>query len=202
MIFTLEAQTRKTVRKSDLTKLRAQGMIPAVLYGPELDAMSISIDKAEFTRCYKKSFNELAFYEIELGGKKYHTILKDKLIHPVGRHILHIDFMMVPATAQMEFEVPIRFIGEAIGTHEGGFVDIVQRSVKLVCQANKVPEGLDLDISNLHVGDSLHVDALPKGEWTVKDHDEVTLVVVHAKKTEAPVEAKTEDIAEKTPEEK
>ncbi|HNZ06321.1 MAG: 50S ribosomal protein L25 [Candidatus Cloacimonetes bacterium] len=195
MIFTLEAQTRKTVRKSDLTKLRAQGMIPAVLYGPNMDSLSISIDQAEFTRCYKKSFNELAFYELQLAGVKYHTILKDKLVHPVGRHILHIDFMVVPATAQMEFEVPIHFNGEAVGTHEGGFVDVVHRTVKLVCQADVVPEGLDLDISNLRVGESLHVSDLPKGPWTIKDHEEVTLVVIHAKKAEAVAEPKAEPAA-------
>lgn len=184
MIFTLEAQARKTVRKSDLTKLRAQGMIPAVMYGPNMDAVSISVDQAEFTRCYKKSFNELAFYELELDGKTYHTILKEKLIHPVERNILHIDFLVVPASAQMEFEIPIHFNGEAIGTHEGGFVDVIQRSVKLVCQADKAPEGLDLDISNLHVGESLHVKDLPKGAWTIKDNEDVTLIVIHAKKTE------------------
>ena len=195
MIFTLAAQARKTVRKSDLTKLRAQGMIPAVLYGPNMDAVSIAINQAEFTRCYKKSFNELAFYEIELEGKKHHTILKDKLVHPVERNILHIDFMVVPASAQMEFEVPIHFNGEAIGTHEGGFVDIIQRSVKLVCQADKVPEGLNLDVSNLHVGESLHVRDLPKGAWTIKDHDDVTLIVIHAKKVEAPAEPKADEKA-------
>lgn len=201
MIFTLEAQTRKTVRKSDLTKLRAQGMIPAVLYGPNMDALSISVDQAEFTRCYKKSFNELAFYELQLGDTKYHTILKDKLVHPVERNVMHIDFMVVPANAQMEFDVPIHFKGEAIGTHEGGFVDIVQRNVKLVCQADRVPDGLDLDISNLHVGESLHVRDLPKGEWTIKDHEEVTLIVIHAKKAEAVAEPKAEPAA-KAPEEK
>lgn len=188
MIFTLSAQARKTVRKSDLTKLRAQGMIPAVLYGPNTDAISISINDAEFTKCYKKSFAELSFYELELDGKKYHTILKDKLIHPVSRGFLHLDFLEVPATAHMEFEIPIHFVGEAIGTKEGGFADIVQRSVKLVCQADKLPQGLELDISNLHVGDSLRVGDLLKGEWTFKDHDDVTLVVIHPKRTDAGVD--------------
>ncbi|HPN40988.1 MAG TPA: 50S ribosomal protein L25 [Candidatus Cloacimonadota bacterium] len=201
MIFTLEAHTRKTVRKSDLTKLRSKGMIPAVLYGPNMDTVSISVDQAEFTRCYKKSFNELAFYELQLDGAKYHTILKDKLVHPVERNILHIDFMVVPTSAQMEFEVPIHFNGEAIGTHEGGLVDIVHRNVKLVCQADRVPEGLDLDISNLHVGETLHVRDLPKGEWTIKDHEDVTLIVIHAKKIDAAAEPKAEPAA-KTTEEK
>lgn len=188
MIFTLTAQARNTKKKSDLTRLRAQGVIPAVLYGPDMETTSISVNQAEFTKCYKKSFEELSFYELELNGKKFHTILKDKLIHPVSRDFLHLDFLVVPATAQMEFDVPITFEGEPAGTKEGGFADIVQRSIKLVCQANKIPS-LTLDVSHLHVGDSLRVGDLPKGDWTYKDHDEVTLIVIHAKRTEAATEA-------------
>ncbi len=61
MIFTLEAKKRNTTKKSELTALRAAGMIPAVMYGKDTDSTSIAIDKGEFQQCYKKSFNELAF---------------------------------------------------------------------------------------------------------------------------------------------
>jgi len=184
MIFTLNADPRNTVKKSDLTTLRASGMIPAIVYGAGMEATKLSINNAEFLKCYKKSFNELAFYEIVLNGTKYHTILKDKLIHPVTRNILHIDFMVVEESAQMEFEVPIQFVGEAVGTKEGGFVDVIQRSVKITCRAKDIPEEISLDISALKVGDALHIKDLPAGNWQYKDHSDITLVVVHAKKTE------------------
>ena len=186
MIFTLEAKKRTTTKKSELNALRAKGLIPAVLYGKEVDTASIAINQGEFHQCYKKSFNELAFYEIVLDGKKYHTILKDKLVHPVTRNILHIDFMVVQAKAQMEFEIPIQFVGEAVGTREGGFADIIQRTVKITCLAKDLPEDITLDISELHVGDSRHVSDLPQGKWQFKDNPDVTLVVIHPKKVEAP----------------
>jgi large subunit ribosomal protein L25 len=185
MIFTIAAQKRHTTKQSDLTALRAKGMIPAVLYGKNLDSIPITINKGEFQQCYKKSFNELAFYELELDGEKYHTILKDKLVHPVSRNILHIDFMVIQASQHMEFDIPVRFVGEAAGTKEGGFTDIIQRTVKISCLAQDVPEEIDLDISKLHVGESLHVKDLPAGAWSYKDHADVTLVVIHAKKVEA-----------------
>lgn len=166
--------------------MRSKGLIPAVLYGPKLDSVSITVDKAEFTRCYKKSFSELTFFEVELEGKKYHTILKDKLVHPVSRNVLHIDFMVVDAASLMEFDLPVHFDGEAAGTREGGFMDVIQRTVKISCPADKVPDDLKLDVSHLKVGDALHVRDLPKGEWTYKDHDDVTLVVIHPKKVDAP----------------
>jgi large subunit ribosomal protein L25 len=201
MIFNLEATKRTTVRKSDLTALRASGMIPAVLYGKSMESLPIAINKGEFQQCYKKSFNELSFYEIKLDGKKYHTILKDKLVHPVSRNILHIDFMVVQASAMMEFDIPIQFTGEPVGTKEGGFTDIIQRIVKITCKAKDIPEEIKLDISGLGVGDSLHVKDLPQGKWHYKDHPDVTLVVIHAKKQEeeakpaeaAPAAAATEE---------
>lgn len=186
MIVNIAAQPRQTGKKSMLTVMRSKGMIPGVLYGPGMDAVSIVVNNAEFTRCYKKSFAELTFFEVELEGKKYHTILKDKLIHPVSRNFLHLDFMVVDATSMMEFDLPVHFEGEAIGTKEGGFLDIIQRNVKISCPADNVPEDLRLNVSNLKVGDSLHVRDLPKGNWTFKDHDDVTLVVVHPKKAESP----------------
>ena len=198
MIFTLEAQKRNTVKKSELTALRSAGMIPAVMYGKDVAATTITINKGAFQQCYKKSFNELAFYEINLDGKKFHTILKDKLVHPVTRNILHIDFMIVQETAQMEFEVPLQYIGEAAGNKEGGFTDMLQRSVKITCKAKDVPQEISVEISHLRVGDSLHVKDLPTGAWHYKDHADVALVVIHAKKKDAaaaeekPAEAKEE----------
>jgi large subunit ribosomal protein L25 len=200
MIFNLDAKKRTTTKKSELNALRAQGMIPAVLYGKEVDTASIAIDKGEFQKCYKRSFNELAFYDIKFDGKKYHTILKDKLVHPVTRDILHIDFMVIQAKAQMEFDIPIKFVGESIGAKEGGFTDYVHRTVTISCRADEIPHELELDVSDLQIGDSLHVADLPKGTWQYKDNDDITLVVVHAKRVEeevaAPEEAAPEEAAE------
>jgi len=199
MIVNIAAQPRQTGKKSMLTELRLQGMIPGVLYGSGMDAVSIAVNSADFTRCYKKSFAELTFFEVELEGKKYHTILKEKLIHPVSRKVLHLDFMVVDAAGMMEFDLPVHYEGEAAGTREGGFLDIIQRTVKITCPADSVPEDLKLDVSPMKVGDSLHVRDLPKGNWTYKDHADVTLVVVHPKKVEAaaptttPEEPKKED---------
>jgi len=202
VIFNLEAKKRTTTKRSELNALRQQGMIPAVLYGKAVESTPIAIDRGTFLQCYKKSFNELAFYEIELDGAKHHTILKDKLIHPVTRNILHIDFMVIEESAQMEFEVPVQYIGEAIGTKEGGFVDVVQRTVKVTCRAKDLPDDIQLDISGMRVGDTMHIKDLPEGKWHYKDHPDVALVVVHAKKTEeVPVVEAAPEAEEEKPEE-
>jgi len=147
-------------------------------------------------RCYKKSFTELAFYEIHMDGQKYHTILKDKLIHPVRRDFLHLDFQVIPTEVEMEFELPINFIGEAAGLKEGGFVDIVQRTVKVVCQATNLPENITVDLSPLKVGDSVRIKDLIQGKWVYKDDEEEALVVVHAKVEEVEEEGEEGEEAE------
>jgi large subunit ribosomal protein L25 len=193
MIFTLKAEPRNTVKKSDLTKLRASGMIPAVVYGAGVEATKLSVQDNEFMKCYKKSFKELAFYELELNGKKYHTILKDKQIHPVRRNFLHLDFLVLDPDSVMEIEIPLNYVGEPVGTKEGGFMDIIQRSIKVQCKVTDIPEGLHLDVTDMQVGDAKHVGDLPKGNWTYKDSDDITLVVIHAKaSTVEPAEGEEE----------
>jgi len=179
------------VRKSDLTTLRASGLLPAVIYGPGKVNLPVALNRNEFAQTYKKSFSEVSYWEIEVEGKKYHTILKDKQIHPVSREFLHVDLMIVSAESRVELEIPIHYTGEPVGTKEGGMLEIMQRHVKVSCRATDIPEELTLDITKLKVGESLHVKDLPTGSWQIKDHAEVALVAVHPKKKEAPKEAET-----------
>ncbi|MCB5261722.1 MAG: 50S ribosomal protein L25 [Candidatus Cloacimonetes bacterium] len=184
MIFTLNAEPRNTKKKSDLTALRAKGKIPCVLYGAGVKAVKLSINDNEFMRCYKKSFTELAFYEVNLEGEKYQTILQDKQIHPVNRNFLHMDFMVLDKDSVREFDIPIQYVGEPTALKEGGFMDIIQRSITVICKPADIPEGLKLDVSNLQIGETLHIGNLPKGAWHYKDGDDVAMVGMHAKAAE------------------
>ncbi len=194
MIFTLNAELRNTKKKSDLTVLRAQGKIPCVLYGAGVEAVKLTINDNEFMRFYKQSFTELAFYEVNLDGQKHHTILQDKQIHPVNRNFLHLDFMVLDKDSVREFEIPVQYVGEPAALKEGGFMDIIQRSVTVICKPADIPEGLKLDVSNLQIGETMHIGNLPKGAWDYKDGDDVAMVGMHAKAAEeVPVEDEGEE---------
>ncbi|HNX38408.1 MAG TPA: 50S ribosomal protein L25 [Candidatus Cloacimonadota bacterium] len=195
MIFTLNASLRNTPKSSDLTKLRAEGCIPAVIYGPGIESIPVTLKKSEFMACYKKSFNEVSFYEIELDGKKYHTLLKEKQPHPVTREFLHLDFMIIPVESLIEIEVPVKFVGDPAGLKEGGMVDIIHRMVKISCKANAIPEDIELNVSNLKVGESMHVRDLPAGDWHIKENMDNTLIVVHPKKKEEAAAAEKPEAA-------
>jgi large subunit ribosomal protein L25 len=192
MIFTLNAEPRNTKKKSDLTTLRAKGKIPCVLYGAGVEAVKLTINDNEFMRFYKQSFTELAFYEVNIDGKKHHTIL------PVNRNFLHLDFLVLDKDSVREFDIPVQYVGEPAALKEGGFMDIIQRSVKVICKPADIPEGLKLDVSNLQIGETLHIGNLQKGAWDYKDGDDVAMVVMHAKAAEEVVEEEEGEEGEET----
>ncbi len=198
MILTLDAVSRKSIRKSDLTSLRSEGMLPANVYGNKMESISITLNKAEFMKAYKKSFHEVTFFNLQLNGKKYFSVIKEKQIHPVTREFLHVDFLVIPADTAMDFDVPVIYEGEPIGLKSGGTMDVILRTVKLSCLADNVPEAIVLDISNLEVGQSIHISELPQGNWEYKDNPENAVIVIHAKRGES-TEA-TEEAQETTEE--
>lgn len=202
MILKINAEQRKTERKSDLTKLRGTGLIPAVIYGAGTQPMSVSLVKADFMKLYKKSFNELVFYEVTLDGKEYHTLLKERQIHPVSREILHIDFMVIPHDQMIDVEVPIKFVGTPVGTQEGGVMDIIHRTLHIQCMEKDIPDDIEADISALNIGEAYHVRQLPQGKWKVKDNLDNALVTIHTKKIEQPATPAAEAKPEEAPEAK
>ncbi|MBM4403488.1 MAG: 50S ribosomal protein L25 [Candidatus Cloacimonetes bacterium] len=184
MKLDLNAEKRNTYKNSELSILRKKGYIPAVLYGPGMEAVPISIIKAKFVEAYKQAYQEVTFYDLHIGTRKYHTILKDFQVHPVNREFLHLDFVVVPRKSHIEIDIPIHFIGEAVGVKVGGVLDVIQRSVKVIALAEKIPEDIKVDINHLGVGDSVHVRDLPEGNWQYKDMPDNTIVVIHARKGE------------------
>jgi large subunit ribosomal protein L25 len=208
MIFKIDAAKRTTQKKAELTKLRKDGFIPGIVYGRDTEPVNITLDRAEFMKLYKKSFTELVFYEIKVGRKNYHTLMKERQIHPVSREILHVDFMVIPHDQEIEIDIPIKYVGTAKGIKEGGSMDVVIRTLRIQCLDKNMPEDIEVDISSLEVGDVMHVSQIPVGKWTVKDNPDQTLVTIHAKKIEVepvaeevPVEGDVDATTPKEPEE-
>jgi large subunit ribosomal protein L25 len=192
MIFKINAEQRETIRKSDLGNMRKNGFIPAIVYGPGTEPLKVTLNKAEFMKNYKKSFGELAFYEIEYAGKNYHTMIKERQIHPVSREILHVDFMVIPPHHLIEVDAPLKFVGTPEGVKEGGLLDIVHRTIKISCREEDIPEDIKVDITHLKLGEALHVRQLPAGNWYVKAHADDAVAVVHTRRGEAATVAAAE----------
>jgi len=156
MNIKIDAEKRDLGKKSNLTELRNKGFIPGIIYGNGQEGIKISFNARNYTREYKKTIGEVAFFDITVEGKTYKTFIKEKQVHPLTREIVHIDFLELHKGKSITIEVPINFIGEAIGAKEGGVLEIIQRSVQVTCLPKDIPDEIRVDVSNLNIGDSIH----------------------------------------------
>jgi len=195
MNIKIEAITRNNKLKSDLTKLRNDGFIPAIIYGEGEKGTKIAIRKIEFQRIYGNLVGETAFYDITVDGKTYSAFLKEKQIHPVTREFTHLDFLELHKGKTITLEIPINYVGEAPGVHAGGLMDVLKRSIEISCLPKDVPEEIEVDISKLNIGDSIHfADINLSDKLETSMTDVTTLVAIRAPKQE--VEEQEEEISD------
>ena len=157
--------------------------IPAVIYGKNTKSQPVSID----SKTLKNLIKDRGFYSrilsVELDGTKEKVLPKDIQYHPVTDNVIHIDFMRVQENTKVTVEVPVDFLNRDLcpGVKQGGVLNIVRRLVELRCNANKIPEMLELDLSSSEIGDSLKISeiSLPEGVTPViTDRDFVIATLV------------------------
>ncbi len=186
--FSVEAETRTDVGKGASRRLRHTNKIPGVIYGAGKDAVSLIMSHDEMFHHLEQE----AFYShilgIKVDGKEEPAVLKDVQRHPGKPKILHVDFQRISATEKLHMHVPLHFVGEEIspGVKGGGLVSHLMNHVDVACLAKDLPEYIEVDVSQLDVGESLHltniklpegveIPALAHGE----DHD-LPIVSIHA----------------------
>ena len=166
--FVVTAEPRSDQGKGASRRLRRMGRVPAILYGAGKDPVPLSVDHNELL----KQLENEAFYShiltIEVGGKKEQAILKDLQRHPAKPFVMHLDFMRVSAGEKIRVNVPLHFVGGDVAPGVkigGGIVTHAVTEVEIVCLPKDLPEYIEVDLSNLELGQSLHLSDidLPKG---------------------------------------
>lgn len=158
--------TGRTPGKHFSRSARSQGQIPAVVYGPKTKPLNVQLRLNDAIRYSKHGF-ENTIFTIESEDKALNgmrIMRKDLDIHPVSRMPIHMDFFAPDMTKSVRVEVEVRFTGKAIGTTEGGIVNIARREIEVECLPSEIPESFDLDITNLGLNESLHVSDLVIGD--------------------------------------
>ena len=207
--FTLTAVTRQDVGKGASRRLRRlEDKVPAVVYGAEQDAVSLELEH----RFVIKALENEAFYShilaLSVDGKKEKVVLKALQRHPSKARILHMDFLRVSAKEKLTMQVPLHVLGEEVAPGvklEGGNVSRLMTSVEVSCLPGDLPEFLEIDISELKMGESIHLSdiRLPKGVEFVTDIAESDQAVISINKPRAAVEEEAEgEAVEATAEEK
>lgn len=183
MNIKINAEKRDLGKRSDLTELRKEGFIPGIIYGAGQEGIKIAFNARDYTREYKKSIGAVAFFDITIDGKTYKTFIKEKQIHPLTREIVHIDFLELHKGKPITIDVPINFTGEALGTKEGGVFEIIHRVIQVTCLPKDIPDEIRFDISEMNIGDSIHLRDLDiSEEMNTELTDEITIAILSVPK--------------------
>lgn len=179
MVIKIEAERRTLGKKSDRKNLRKNAYIPGIMYGQGEEGIPVQFEATDFMKAYRTGIGELAIFNVMLDGEESRCVLKDKQIHPVRRDITHVDFLLLHPDTEVSLSLPVRYVGEAAGLEEGGIVDIILRELNIVCLPKDIPESVEIDISELQIGDAIHVGSISIPNVTIREADDITMVVVH-----------------------
>jgi large subunit ribosomal protein L25 len=187
----LAAQKRDGDKRS---ALRAQGLMPAVVYNKEIN-IPISVDRKAFDRVFREQ-GTASLIQLEIAGESHDVLVKGVQMDKRRREPLHADFFAVSANQPVQVHVPLEFVGTAAGVKAGGLMDVQRREIYISVLPRFIPSGLEVDVSELEIGNSLHVsditDRLP-AEATVLDDIELTLVAVVPPRVEEEAEPGMEE---------
>ena len=160
----LTAQPRKETGKGAARTLRRQALIPAVFYGPEVDPVHLSLNYRDLEKLIKTGAGENVIIDlaIETGESSlsHRAMLKEIQLDPVKQTILHVDLYEISMDKKIEVEVPITLTGTPKGVSEGGILQQVTRTLEISCLPDNIPDAFELEVTELDIGDSLHVSDL------------------------------------------
>jgi large subunit ribosomal protein L25 len=190
--LTLPAELRERAGKGASRALRREGRVPAVIYGDNNEPTPIHVEERVLARQLGSGHFMNSIVMVEIGGKAVRTIPKDVALHPVTDRPLHVDFLRLSKDAKIQVAVPVVFVNEeeSPGLKKGGVLNIVRHDLELVCESDKIPDEIVLDVTGLDIGDSIHISSvtLPEGSVsaiTDRDFTIATIVAPSAMKSEA-----------------
>jgi len=174
--LTLPAETRERAGKGASRELRREGRVPAVIYGGKEAPLPIHVEAKELVRQLNTGHFMNSIVMIDIGGKSVRTLPKDVSLHPVSDRPVHVDFLRLAKDAKVEVHVPVVFLNEesSPGLKKGGVLNIVRHELDLICEADKIPGEIAIDVTGKDVGDSIHISevVLPAGsESAITDRD-------------------------------
>jgi len=173
--------------------LRRQGQVPAVLYGAHVASLHVAIPEKELLHLFDHVTRSTPV-EVKVDGREtYHVFLKEIQVHPITERFLHVDLYVADPERPLQMDVPVRFVGTARGIKDGGILEAVHGYIPVQALPAKMPPRIEIDVSDLGIGDSILVKDLPWGEGVEPllppEDAVVTVAARRALEVEAPVAA-------------
>lgn len=195
MVKVLDAQRRKDFKKSALSQIRKDGKIPGIIYGKDVDNESITVDQMTLLKMLR-DHGRNAVLKLDLEGQQTNVMVFDLQMDTIKNEVIHADFYAVDMKSELDADVPIVPIGDAVGVKKGGVLQQALFEVSVRALPNNLPETIELDVSNLDINDTLYVKDLKiDGDYEINnDLEEVVLSIVPP--TDAPAEGEVSEESE------
>ncbi|MDH3700952.1 MAG: 50S ribosomal protein L25/general stress protein Ctc [Alphaproteobacteria bacterium] len=173
---TMTAEPRDRAGKGAARATRRAGRVPAVVYGDKKDPILVSLDPRDVKKSVDSGTFFATIFDLQVDGKMERVIPRDLQVHPINQLPQHVDLLRVAADTKITVEVPCAFINEeeSPGLRRGGVLNVVRYAVEVHCGIDDIPQGFDIDLTGLDIGDSIHATTLtlPNGvELTITDRD-------------------------------
>ena len=204
-LIELKTNIRTTVGNGPARRLREAGQIPAVLYGPKTKSVLLSVNKNDFDLTLKQGRSgQIILNLVVQNNDETYTrpaMIKELQVHPVSRNYLHIDFYEIDMDRKITVGIPIVTVGRSVGVERGGVLQIIRRELEVQCLPFEVPESIEIDVTDMDMGDSIHLEDISlDGEVEFMGESNLTVVTVLSPKLEEEPEEEEEleeDDAEK-----
>lgn len=194
---TLQVETRSETGKGAARRIRAAGKIPGNVYGHGAEPTAVVADELQFKALISKISTENTLIDLKVDdGKPKSVLIREIQRHPYRSVILHVDFFEITAGEKIRVAVPVRLEGNPIGVRNGGILQVIRYELEIECLPREIPSSFEIDISEMDIGDSLHIRELDTGDVTVLEDESLTICTVVAPKVVAveEVEGEEEDI--------
>ncbi|MDC0943533.1 50S ribosomal protein L25/general stress protein Ctc [Candidatus Pelagibacter sp.] len=198
----LDANIRETKTKGDLSSLRDNGSVPAIIYGGEAKNEKISISKKLLKSLLDKENFLSNIVALNVDGKPQNVLPREVKYHIISDEPIHVDFLRVVPGVKIRIEVPVQFINheKSPGLKRGGVLNIVRRKVELRCPSEKIPESLVIDLDGVDIGESFKISSIKLEEDvapTIRGRDFVIATLAAPtvmKEPEKPAEAEAAEV--------
>ena len=199
-VNTLAASSRSLSGKGPARAARRNGLVPAVIYGNNLDPVTISVDRKALEQQIRLSGFFIRLVDVNFDGESHRVLPREVQFHPVSDAPLHIDFLRFSADRKIPVEVPVNFLNEeeSPGLKRGGVLNIVRHEIEVLCTADNIPQIFEIDLTGCEIGDALHASAVELPEdvtFTITDRD-FTIATVAAPTVVAEEAAEEDEVFE------
>jgi len=196
MTLTINCEKRDSTGKNAARRIRREGKLPAILYGANVENLSLSVDKKDIFNILKSETGENTLFKVAIGKDVHDVMIKDLQQDVVNDNVLHVDFIQIALDKTIRVTVPVVLVGDAVGVKtEGGFVDFVTREVDIECLPKNIPDNIEVDISDLHLHQSIKVEDAPgiEGVTYATDPQTVLALIQSPVAEEVPAEEEEEE---------